>query len=354
MTAVDLPIPLLRTSERKDFKRCPWLWQESWYKMLRTRRVPTWSWFGTAVHKGLEARYPEGAKRGKPGDMIEAFVEAVGNETRKVWTEGGELDEQEIVDGKELGIAMLRGYLNEYGDDKDWVVIGNPELTFQIDVPHPTDPTRPIAVYAGTWDLVVWSKSKKKFFIVDHKTRKAFPSNWDFYDLDDQAGSYLWVAPEVLEFLGLLTKKELKDLRGLYFNILRKHLPDVRPRNAKGECLNLDGSVSKRQPAPLFYRHLSERAPAERAQQGRRVQQEARWMESIRNGTLEAFKTPTEDCIRCQLYEYCMADEYDKEEGAELAKDILMTRDVYRDHREAMADGGVEIKISRPKKKVKK
>ena len=56
--------PLIRTSERKDFKRYPWYWREHWVKGLSSRRVPTWSWFGTAIHKGLEARYPEGAVRG--------------------------------------------------------------------------------------------------------------------------------------------------------------------------------------------------------------------------------------------------------------------------------------------------
>lgn len=344
-------VTLLRTSERKDFKRCPWLWNEHWVKGLSSRRVPTWSWFGTAVHKGLEVRYPEGTKRGKAGDMIDAFVEACDNETRRVYTEGGELDEQEIVDGIVLGTAMLKGYLNEYGEDNDWVVIGNPETTFQIDVPHPLDPTRAIVVYAGTWDLLVWSKSRKKFFIVDHKTRKSFPSNWDFYDLDDQAGSYQWVAPEILVHLGLMTKKETKDLRGLYFNILRKHLPDRRPVNDEGKSLNVNGSVSKVQPAPLFHRHLSERSQAERATQGRRVQQEALVMEKMRSGELPIFKTPQEECLRCPMYEYCLADEYDYGEGQELAREILMTRDVYRDHREAMAEGGVELKIK--SKKVK-
>lgn len=339
-----IDVPLLRTSERNDFKRCPWLWHETWVKGLRSRRVPTWSWFGTAIHKGLEARYPEGDKRGKIDDMFNAFIESVGTQTGRIYTEGGELDDQEIVDAKELGLAMLRGYVEEYGKDKDWVVIGSPETTFQIDVMDPDNPSRVLVIYAGTWDLFVWSKSEKCFYVVDHKTRKAFPTNWSFYDINDQAGSYLWVAPEVLVFLGIITKKEAKNIRGLIFNALKKHLPDTRPRDSQGNALNLNGSVSARQPAPLFHREPVERALQERVTQGRRVQAEAKAMQMMKDGTLPIWKTPTEDCVRCQIFEYCQADEYDKQEGQELASEILVKRDPYRDHREAMEVNGVEIK----------
>lgn len=378
MTAV----PLLRTSERKDFKKCPWLWEQSWLKGQTTLRVPTWSWFGTAVHVGLSVRYGPGQKRASVADSIDAFVEACQDQTRKIYTEGGEIEEAEVVDGIELGKAMLAGYFKEYGKDKQWDVIHN-EQSFQIDVPDPVDPKQTIVVYAGTWDLVVWDREKRTFYVVDHKTRKSFPSNWDFYNLDDQAGSYLWVAPEVLVHMGVLTKKEAKNIRGLIFNTLRKHLPDLRPRNSdglacnnpkkehyyqalvkKGYDLNPDrlpylaalkemadkegievfGDVSARQPAELFHREYIDRGLKERVTQGQRVQAEAAWMREVREGRLKAFKTPSEDCVRCIMHEFCEADEYDHEEGQELARAILRHRDPYRDHREAMESGGIEVK----------
>lgn len=333
-------LPLLRTSERNDFKRCPWLWQERWVKGLTSRRVPTWSWFGTAIHRGLEAWYKPGMKRGGKKKMLEAFEEAVDGEIRRVYTAGGELDEDEIVDGQTLGRAMLLGYVDHYGQDSEWEVIHS-EQSFQIDVPHPYKPGKMIAVYAGTWDSLWRNVRSKEYWLVDHKTRRAFPQNWTFYEINDQAGSYLWVAPEVLVHMGILKKKD--KIEGLIFNTLRKHMPDERPRNKNGEALNMDGSVSKRQPAPLFHREEIYRRQTERVQQAHRVQQEALWMKDIRDGKREAFKTPTEDCVRCQFFDYCETDEQDKEEGQELANVILMKRDPYESHREAMERGGVVL-----------
>lgn len=370
-------LPLLRTSERKDFKRCPWLWQESWLRGLSTKRVPTWSWFGTAIHKGLEKRYKPGNKRGSLKKVLEAFEEALDDETRKIYTEGGDIEQDDIVDGKELGFAMLKGYVQHYGEESHIEVIHS-EQTFQIDVPHPTKPGEVLCVYAGTWDSL-W-RIDSRFWIVDHKTRKAFPSNMEFYDIDDQAGSYMWVAPEVLIHMGVLTKKEAKKIDGLIFNLLRKHLPDTRPIGPTGERHNkplkadyeaalspimdlptrlpviavlqqwadersvkVFGEISKNQPAPLFYRYEAERTLQERVTQGQRVQTEAIWMNAIRTGVLPAFKTPQEDCVRCVLFEYCSAHEHDAEEGREIADALLRTRDPYRDHREAMKHGGVVL-----------
>lgn len=371
-------IPLIRTSERSDFKRCPWLWQESWGKGLTSKRTPTWSWFGTAVHAGLEARYRPGAKRGKLSKVLDAFEESCEKEVGRIYTDGGEIEQDDIVDGKELGRAMLKGYVEEYGAEKHIYVLHS-EQSFQIDVPNPADPGGPpICVYAGTWDSV-WIIDGV-YWIVDHKTRKQFPANTDFYDINDQAGSYLWVAPEVLIHMGIMTKKEAKKIQGLQFNLLRKQMPSAREVQADGYVHNKPvkadyeaalspvmelparlptiavleeyarargikvlGEISKVQPQPLFKRIEVERSLKERVSQGQRVQQEAQWMQQVRNGQLPAFKTPTEDCVRCQLFDYCQADEHDKEEGQIIAQATLRNRDPYADHRRAMESGGVVL-----------
>lgn len=366
----------MRTSERGDFRRCPWLWDQVWNKHWRAKREPTWAWFGTAIHKGLEVRYPQGNKRGEVADMLSAFEESLDQQVRRVYTDGATLDEQEVVDGKELGRAMLLGYVEEYGQDSQWQVIDT-EGTFQIDVPHPTK-DKTIVVYCGTWDLVVYDLVEKVYKVVDHKTRRGFPGNWDFYTINDQAGSYLWVAPEVLRHKGVFTGGEV--IEGLVFNALRKHLPDNRPLDADGLAHNkpikvhyhtaLDGAnvgygakdtlpvlhalatqagltvlgdVSAKQPAELFHREQVYRSPAERVTQAKRVQQEALWMEQIRKGKLEAFKVPTEDCVRCPIFDMCQLHEQNPEEGEEFARGTYLKRDPYRDHREAMKEGGVEV-----------
>lgn len=367
--------PLLRTSERSDFKRCAWLWHKSWVEGLRPRREPTWAWFGTAIHRGLEARYPVGRKRGKPSDVHDAFDEALKDQERRIYTEGLEVDEVEIVDGRKLGHAMLDGYLAEYGEDKHWEVL-HTEAPFQIDVPHPDGSGRTLVVYAGTWDLAVFDRIEKVYKVVDHKTRKSFPSNWAFYNINDQAGSYLWVAKEVLVHKGILKKKD--NIEGLVFNALKKAMPDQRPQNSDGEYLNkptkqhyldalgyttvprgvtletlalqaeerkirVEGEVSKVQPGPLFHREEVFRTAQERVTQAKRVQAEALVMAEMRAGRLPLYKNPTEDCVRCSLFEYCELDEQYPDDAEEFAKVTLTKRDPYRDHREAMLEGGVSV-----------
>lgn len=376
---------MLRTSERNDFKRCPWLWHESWIKGLRPRKAPTWSWFGTAIHAGLEARYPVGTKRGSRADMLDAFVEALDNQTRKVWTEVEMSDEieTEIVDAEVLGKQMLLGYVEQYGDDTEWDVL-HTEQPFQIDVPDPVT-GRVLVVYAGTWDLAVQNRRTKDYWLVDHKTRKTFLRDWSYLSLNDQSGSYLWVGREILRHLGIFKKKDV--LEGIIFNYLRKALPDDRPVDpstglytnkprkehfaaaieAKGyvippkatlavlEQIASDkeivvyGDASARQPGALYHREPVYRSPQEHVAQARRVMAEAQWQQAILDGTLPLYKTPTEECPRCILFEYCQLDESSTEEGQEFAASMLVRRDPYRDHREAF-DAGDGISLHHKEK----
>lgn len=330
---------LVRTSERGDFKECPWKWYHSWILGLTTRRVPTWSWFGTAWHKAMEARYPIGRKRGSLADMIDAFKESVGNEQRRIWTEGGELDEEEVVDGLELGIAMLKAYVAWYGNDQHWQVL-HTEQPFQIDVVHP-ETGRLLCVYCGTWDMFVWDLADKAYRLVDHKTRKAFKTDWSFYDLNDQGGSYLWVGKEVLVHKGIITQKDVID--GIVFNMAKKTMPDTRLTNSRGQALNKDGTVSAKQPALAFDRYTTYRTDGERVRQARKVIDESRMMNGVRSGKLPMLKHATEDCVRCQFFEMCQLDEKDPAEAREYARSMLVTRDPYADHRVAMEASGIQL-----------
>jgi hypothetical protein len=374
---------LMRTSERSDFKRCQWLWFVRWVLGLTGSRVPTWAWFGTAVHKALEVRYPVGLRRGHMSDVLAAFEEAVDGQIGKIYTEGQEPDEEEVVGAIELGKAMLIGYAQRYGKDQHWQVI-HTEQPFQIDVRDPVTGRR-LLVYCGTFDMVVYDRTTRRFYIVDHKTRKTFPAVWSFYDLNDQAGSYLWVAPEVLEHQGVFTKKDSKRVEGIVFNALKKALPDERPRNEAGEATNKPtklhyaealgnagimaadgkpiakatlprlqelaaeakltvlGEVSAIQPGPLFHRYTSRRGPEERVRQAQHVLNEAKHMNAVRRGKLPILKNKTEECVRCQLFDMCQLDEIDPLQGREYAEASLSWRDPYADHREAMAVNGVTL-----------
>lgn len=387
-----MAVPLIRTSERGDLKSCEFFWYHHWQRGLGGRQTPTWSWFGTAIHKALEARYPIGTKRGGIADVLAAFEAAVEGETGRVYEKGGELDDQEVHDGRELGIAMLKGYVKHYGLDSRWQVI-HTEQPFQIDVRHPTT-GRLIAVYCGTWDLFVWDRVDKVHRLVDHKTRAAFKNDWSFYDLNDQGGSYLWVAPEVLRHMGLLGKDDHID--GIVFNMLRKAMPQptaedgIRynlpkrkhyeeaieaerqkmPGKVKGSSwigppltgketlpmlrdiaskldLDVKGDARAKQPTPLFKRYTTHRGIEQRVNQGQKVLAEARRMDLLRRGKLPLLKHPTEDCVRCSLYEFCQLEELDPAEAEGYAATMLVQRDPYADHREAMQGNGFEVKERR-------
>lgn len=329
--------PLLRTTERSTFAECQWRWYQSYVKGLDPKRTPTWSWFGRAIHEALRVRYPDGRKRGSLADVLDAFDAALAGERRRMYTQGSELDEEEVVDARTLGRAMLIGYCKKYGKDSHWQVITG-EQPMQIDVPHPKDSSRVLAVYCLTLDLVVWDLVDRCYRVVDHKTRRGFPANgkWGFYDLNRQAGSYLWVVPELLESLGIMVKGETVD--GIVFNCLKKTMPDERPVNIKGEALNKDGSVSKVQPAPRYHRHLSRRGPHERVRQYQHVLAEVRQMDLLRQGKLLPTKNTTENCERCMLYEYCTTDEISRRDGQEYAAHMLSQRDPYADHRMDMVE----------------
>lgn len=368
--------PLLRTSERKDWRRCPWLWQQTWLNSMRPMRPPVWSWFGTAYHLAMEARYPVGRKRGKLVDMIDAFEAAVGEQRGRVYQEIDEVTDQEFVDAIELGKHMLRGYVTEYGDEPEWEVI-HTEAPFQIDVPHPTKPGRTVVIYAGTWDLLAWNRRTKEFWLWDHKTAKVLPgANPRFLELDDQGGSYLWVAKEVLLHKGLIKKKD--HIEGIVFNYSKKALPDARPQDADGVARNKPlkahyaealghlpdynpkaviadlvalatrhnitvlGDVSAVQPTPRFVRHETYRNPTQLVAQARRVQQEAGVMALQRRGKLPIWKNPNKDCGSCAIFEACESHERGEDWEAILAT-THRKDDVYADHRADMERAGIEL-----------
>lgn len=342
--------PLLRTSERGDAGRCMWLWYQVWRKGLRPLREPTWAVFGTAWHKGLEHYYQPGIKRAPIEEVIEVFLEALDEQGRKVGVDIEDLEEAEraraeakgkkvkLIPARELGPEMFRAYEKQYGGDREWEVI-HTEQTFQINVPDPDYKDRTIVVLCGTWDALMRHIPTKRLWLWDHKSAKAIPSS-GYLEMNNQVGTYPWVAKEVLVHKGILTKKD--RIHGILFNFAKKSPPDPRPVNAAGESLNKDGSVSKMQPAKRFERYESPRTEHQHAQHAKRVQQEAVILEMARNKEIPIVKTSGYDCDRCVLFDLCTLHE--QGDDWEFYRDeMFKVRDPYADHREAMKRNGIEI-----------
>lgn len=349
-------LPILRTSERRAFKRCPAQWWWAYREGLKPRGAEkTPLWFGTGVHLGLAEWYLPGTKRGP--HPAETFAKFAGDALTAIKVaDATEEQVAEYVDGKELGIKMLEGYVKLYGKDEQWSFIST-EQAFQLNVPWPkaeeerqalwvVEDGQVMLVYAGTFDGVYRDLATGRLELLETKTAKAIQTS--HLPLDDQAGSYWAVASHVLAAQGLIKPGE--KISTINYNFLRKALPDERPKDAEGYYTNkplkahyvaalngidgwtaealskkkldeLDGIAaahhmlilgerSKQQPLPLFLREPVPRTTAERRTQLQRIQNEALHMQAMREKLLPIYKSPSRDCTwDCDFYTMCMLQE---------------------------------------------
>ena len=378
-------LPILRTSERRAFKRCPAKWWWAYREGLKPKGAEkTPLWFGTGVHLGLAEWYQPGTKRGP--HPAETFAKFGGDAVTMIKT--SDADEEQVaqyVDGKELGIAMLEGYVRRYGTDPQWEFI-QAEQAFDLDVPWPGSDRQSVwevedgqvmLRYAGTFDGVYRDLATGRLELLETKTAKAIQTS--HLSLDDQAGSYWAVASYTLAKRGLIKPGE--RLSGINYNFLKKALPDDRPRDAEGYATNKPtkqhyiaalrdkvtngrttpitaqelaklkvedmeilarelsltvlGDRSKVQPSPLFLREMVHRTSEERRTQLRRIQDEALHMQAVREKLLPVIKNPTRDCVwDCDYFTMCELQE--RGGDFETHKSVAYRRqDPYADHRKS-------------------
>lgn len=377
---------MLRTSERRSFKRCPAQWWWGYREGLKPKgSEKTPLWFGTGVHLALAEWYLPGTKRGP--HPAETFEKYAGDSLHTVKI--ADADEETVAayeDGKTLGIAMLDGYVERYGTDPQWHFI-QAEQTFSLDIPWPADGRQQVfevdlvdgappllVVYKGTFDGVYRDLSTERIELLETKTAKAIQVT--HLPLDDQAGSYWAVASHTLRAQNLIGPKE--KIAGVNYNFLRKALPDERPKDAEGYATNkpvkahyvealtgvdnwtaaelskkkldeLDsiaaanfivvlGERSKSQPLPLFYREMVNRTTAERKTQLRRIQDEAVHMQAVRERLLPVVKNPTRDCaFDCDFYQMCELQERGGN-WEDFKRVAYRVQDPYADHRKSTDD----------------
>lgn len=374
--------PLLRTSERRDFKRCPQRWHWGWRMGLRPRGEPSDAlWFGIGWHLVMAHWYcGPGLKRGRA--PIKVWDKYVGDQVRYIRTipwEGAQYAEEKYVEAGKLGTVMLEHYFDTYGADPQCRMIA-PEQTFQVLVPlFGPDGKRTGAhvQYVGTFDGV-YRDAEGFLWLWEHKTAKAIRT--DHLPMDDQAGGYWAVATTTLREQGLIGPKE--KLKGIMYNFVRKAAPDERPTNAEGLHTNLPkkdhyiaalsalgdehlllkpwakhtveelkaaaalagitviGEVSASQPPPYFLREAVVRTPNERNTQIRRVGSEATVMNAYRSGALPLIKNPTQDCKwDCSFFELCKLHEQYPADVEDYTAGAYYVQDPYADHRKSAAGG---------------
>lgn len=283
---------LLRTSERTTFAKCRQQWWWGFVDAYAPKTDAPALRFGSLIHKALELRYPPGRKRGP--HPARTFEDLYQQELQEAYKFGFRDEEGTWNDAGELGVALMEEFVRKYGRDEDYEVIAS-EQTFRVKL-------SPRLTYVGTFDGIWRHRPTKRILLKEWKTTSQI---WaEHLPLDEQAGSYWAFAPPWLVKKGILDKGD--TLAGILYTFIRKQKPDTRPRNRDGLYLNQDGTVSKRQPSPIFERHVALRDEYEAQMiRGRALQQSAE-MQMIRKGELGLWKAPsTIHCKTCPFRDPC-------------------------------------------------
>lgn len=208
-----------------------------------------------------------------------------------------------------LGEAMMAAYQREYGDDPGVnVIAAEVPLEFEITQPDGTL----VAVHKLKPDLI-YSDDADYVWLMEHKT--AAQIRTEHLVIDDQARPYVSMAELALRKAGLLSQGQ--RFKGIMYNFVRKTLPDERQRNEKGQYLNKNGTVSKRQPSPVFLRHPITMTSKAKRIALLRLRDEAHEItimaHLLRNGGADPArlpKTPHSSCAKlCPFFAMCVVEE---------------------------------------------
>jgi len=365
-------LPLLRTSERGSYTRCREQWHNSSVLRITRSRTGNALRFGSMVHTALEEYYVPGIKRGPhpAGTFLREYDKAA----QEAGYDFSIRDEdEEWVAARELGQAMLENYVDHWQErDKAWNVLA-PEVPAMAVVLDKAG--KPMVRYLMQFDAVIWDSELNRYLFVDHKTAASLLDPNE-KELDDQCGTYWLFGPAYLAANGWIP--EDADISGFLYNVLRKGLPDERPKNDKGQALNKPskddllravaalgvpnppkptvaaltaaleaaghdpaqyGQPSKRQSPPLFQRFTVYSGDDRRQNVLERIRMQAYEMNLVRKGKLGVYRVPMFGglgaCTMCEFYDLCQL----KEDGADWEVLLDMDyepRDPYAQYRELL------------------
>lgn len=357
-------LPLLRTSERIAFRRCPQRWWWGYREGLKPQGPPNIKlWFGQGVHLALALWYKPGQKRGiDPRITWRKFVGEDVEFIRHNFSD--KYDPADYAEAGDFGEELFTNYLEFWGRDRKWDVVA-PEQTFEVIVPDWEG--RPIVRLVGTFDGVYRDLDDGQLKLMEHKTAAQIQTS--HLALDDQGGTYITVASHTLREQKLIGPQE--SITEITYNFLRKAKKDVRPVNADGLSTNkpvkqhyLDrmpdlsvkmkleelhevakqrglfvlGEVSKDQPTPLFVRETLTRTRQEQRSKLVAIANETEAMNMYRQGDLDLFKNSTKDCHwDCDFYTMCELHEGNPDDALEFRNAVFRVQDPYEDHRKSAA-----------------
>ena len=181
-------------SELDAFRQCPLKWWARYALRLQSPGSKPALERGSAWHEILEAHYQVLKDGGELGDCVEALAPVLGG-----------IQDRLGYDVATLLLWMYQGYIDYYGDDKDWEILA---------IEHAFD--TPLAMYnpalggpkielvmGGKIDLVARDRMKRTW-VWDHKTKgnkDASGAAWSRdVQLEDQFGIYQKALNESQEF----------------------------------------------------------------------------------------------------------------------------------------------------------
>lgn len=392
-----IELPLVRNSERSDFKSCPQRWHWRWNMgLIPAMPKQDARWFGTQWHLLWATVYTPPGKDGftraltNPSEIHALWDDLTKNAYVSVSGDPFFDDdkEKEWNDACELGHVMIDGQLQEWNLDPAFEVL-MPEQRFRMRIPYNQRQldaeygvsSESCGVLLGTYDMVIrdhTDSGKPKCKILDWKTTSA-RTNEKQLNKDDQTGTYLASGTAALRAMGLIANDEAVEY--MIFSFARKAKPPAdrsvdemgRVRNkpqknhyqlalrlsdgemkgltiaalegiAKKINLTVYGEVSKNQGSALFWRDIVRRNRANRLNQISRIADELELMHKARTGEIPVVKAPGPHCNWCDYSDLCDIDE-DGGDVEGFISDVFKYDDPYSDHRE----GAVNSKESRLK-----
>lgn len=302
-------LPMIRSHERMDYKRCPKKWYWKWRMGLTPRAITFGALeLGTWVHYALSEWYGKGFER---NGILSDHFNHIANADIAIAHDANV--PQYVLDKAEelalLGLSMVTAYEQHYDTDESVYVIGA-ELPLEFTISDSNDNV--VAVHRLKPDLV-YKDEYDDVWLMEHKT--AAQIRTEHLAIDDQARPYGAMAGAGLRKLGVITDD--CRFRGVMYNFLRKGLSDDRETDSHGRALNKNGTVSRRQPAPLFVRHPVHLTQAAKVMALKRLQQDTiavtALTQALRERTIDPAylpKTPHNSCPKtCQYFTMCVAEE---------------------------------------------
>jgi hypothetical protein len=379
-----MAVPMIRTSEERDFKRCKQKWHWGWREGLRPRGEESRDalWFGTGIHLALARWYVgPGARRGvHPAETWAEYSKGYLGGVKLAFMSEEDVARMETF--QNLGRVLMEEYVKLYGEDSHKLYI-QAEQTFSLDIPWPKDDPLKLkeladsgeilAQWKGTFDGAWRDERTGLIWLDEHKTAKAISTA--HLPLDPQASKYWAVATGTLRSMGKIGPTDI--LTGIEYNFIKKALPDDRPTDREGyacnkpikkhyteafarhgiavspketletlealaeaEGLTVLGDRSKVQPGPLFLREQVVRTRKERGNVLRGMQNTAYEMSVYRRGLLPITITPDRDCSgMCNYYDMCVLTQQGSSGSAEEYRNLqYVETDPYADHTEVATE----------------